>query len=69
MKAYRFEGREERKWQWGFWAFYYFTVLVSVVLGSVLEKPLLTGIMCGFCILIYLIINVDLVGYKIRRKK
>lgn len=69
MKAYRFETREETKWQWGFWAFYFFNVSVGMVIGSVMDEPLLTWIVCIFAILILLIIVYDIVGYKIRRRK
>lgn len=69
MKAYRFECREETKWQWGFWAFYFFTITIGMVIGSEMDEPLLTLILCVFAVLIILIIQFDFVGYKIRRKK
>lgn len=69
MKAYRFELREEPKWVWGFFALYFFTVFVGMVIGGVLDEPLLIIIFCVFSVLILLIIHYDFIGYKIRRKK
>lgn len=69
MKAYRFEPREETKWQWGFWGLYGFSWLVTTIIGVILDKPLISWIGLAICILMVLIISVDFVGYKIRRKK
>jgi len=69
MKAYRIEFREEIKWEWGFWAFYFFLLSIGLVISLQMEEPLLNWIICIFAILILLIIGFDIVGYKIRRKK
>jgi len=68
MKAYRIEPREEVKWEWGFWAFYGFSFLALLVIGTIIDKPL-SWIAIGLYVLICLIIMFDVVGYKIRRKK
>lgn len=69
MKAYRFEFREEIKWEWGFWAFYGFSFLALLVIGNAIDKLFLSWIAIALYVLIFLIITFDVVGYKIRRKK
>ena len=68
MKAYRFELREKIKWEWGFWALYGFSFLSLVGIGAILEKPIISWTACIVVLLVLMIIHIDFIGYKIRRK-
>lgn len=69
MKAYRIETREESKWEWGFWGLYFFSWLSLLVIGTILDIMILGWIALLVVFSIYLIINFDLKGYAIKRKK
>ena len=69
MKAYRFELREEIKWQWGFWGLYGFSYISLVVIAVLIDRPLMSWVGMILCLLMLLIISLDIVGYKIKRKR
>ena len=67
MKAYRFESREEPKWQWGFWALYCFILLHFMMFTIITGERFAQIVASIFVILMLLIVYVDFVGHKIRK--